>query len=101
MLIHFRDNVSRKPMVYIHICSLHFIGDFRWLTALSSTVSEKDLIRGRPHNEKTDTYNLATVESGGPPALHGRKTNWLLSACTFIGRSHIRSLGNSSTGEFH
>ena len=40
------------------------------------------------------------MESGGPPALYGRKTNWLLSACTFIGRSHIRSLGNSYAEEF-
>ena len=49
---------------------------------------------------KTDTYNLASGESGGPPALHGRKTKCFLSACTFIGRGHMRSLGNSYTGEF-
>ena len=61
---------------------------------------EKDLKRGRARNEKTNTYDLASGESEAPPALHGRKTKWLLSACTFIGRSHIRSLGTSYTGEF-
>ena len=46
---------------------------------VSSTVGEKD-----PSDEKTDTYNLASGESGGPPALHGRKTKWLLSARTLL-----------------
>ena len=66
----------------------------------SSTAGEKDLKWGQAPNEKTDTYNLANEESGGPPALHGRKTKWLLSARTLIGRSHVRSLGNGYTGEF-
>ena len=69
-------------------------------TAASSTASEKDLKWGQVHNEKTNTYNLASGESGGLPAFLGRKAKWLLSACTFIGRSHVRSLGNSDTGEF-
>ena len=69
-------------------------------TAASSAVGEKDLKRGRMHGEKPDTYNLASRESGGPPTLHGRETKWLLSAQTFIGRRHIRSLGNRNTGEF-
>jgi len=68
--------------------------------AASSTAGEKDLKWGQAHNEKTDTYNSASGESGGPPAAHGRKTEWLLSARTFVGRSHMRSLGNSYTGEF-
>ena len=67
-------------------------------TATSSTVGEKELKRGWAHSEKTDPYNLASGESGGPPAFHGRKTKWLLSAWTFIGRSHMRSLGNRDTG---
>ena len=67
--------------------------------ATSSTAGEKDLKWRRAHNEKTDTYNLASGESGSPLALHDRKTKWLLSACTFIGRSHMRSLGNSYPGE--
>ena len=46
----------------------------------SSTAGEKDLKQGRANNEKTDTYNLASGESGGLPDLHGRKTKWLLSA---------------------
>ena len=71
--------------------------------ATSSTAGEKDLKWRRAHNEKTDTYNLASGESGSPLALHEessmRKTKWLLSACTFIGRSHMRSLGNIYPGE--
>ena len=43
----------------------------------SSKVGEKDLKRGRAYNENTDTYNLASGESGGPPALHGRRTKWV------------------------
>ena len=66
----------------------------------SSTAGEKDLKWGQAPNEKTDTYNLASGESGGPPALHGRKTKFFLSTCTFIGRGHMRSLGKSYTGEF-
>ena len=66
--------------------------------AASGTDGEKDLIQ-RACKEK-QTYNLASGESGDPPALHDRKTIWLLSARTFIGRSHMRSLGNSYTGEF-
>ena len=66
----------------------------------SSTVGEKDLKWGQACNEKTDTYNLASRESGGPLTLHGLKMKWLLSALTFIGSSHIRSLGKSDTGEF-
>ena len=70
--------------------------------AASSTAGEKDLKPGSGGacNENTDIYTLASGELGGPPALHGRKTKWLLSALTFIGRSHMRSLGNSYTGEF-
>ena len=66
----------------------------------SSTAGEKDLKPGdgEPCNEKTDTYDWVSGESGGLPALHGRKTKWLLSARTFIGRSHMRSLRNSYTG---
>ena len=63
-------------------------------------MGKKDLKRGQVHNEKTDIYNLASRESGGPLALHGLKMKWLLSALTFIGSSHIRSLGKSDTGEF-
>ena len=66
----------------------------------SSTAGEKDLKPGdgEPCYEKTDTYDWVSGESGGLPALHGRKTKWLLSARTFIGRSHMRSLRNSYTG---
>ena len=56
--------------------------------------TEEDLMRGRERNEKTDTCNLASGESGGPPAGHGMQTKWLLSACTFIGRSHMRSFSS-------
>ena len=35
-------------------------------------------------NEKINTYNLASGESGGPPALHGRKTKWLLLAALLL-----------------
>ena len=55
--------------------------------AASSIAGEKDLKPGRgggAHNEKTDTYNLASGESGGPPALHGRKTKWLLLAALLL-----------------
>ena len=52
--------------------------------ARSSTAGEIDLKQGERRNEKTDPYNLASGESGGPPALHGRKTKWLLSARTLL-----------------
>ena len=70
--------------------------------AASSTAGEKDLKPegGEPCNEKTDTYDWVSGESGGLPALHGRKTKFFLSTCTFIGRGHMRSLGKSYTGEF-
>jgi len=65
----------------------------------SSTAGEKDLKRGE-RLMRRHTCNSARGESGGPPALHGRRTKWLLSAHTVIGRSHTRSLGNSYAGEF-
>ena len=52
--------------------------------ATSSTAGEKDLKQGRGHNEKTNTHNSASGESGGPPALHGRKTKWLLLAALLL-----------------
>ena len=52
--------------------------------ARSSRAGEKDLKQGWAPNEKTDMYNLASGESGGPPALHGRTTKWLLSARTLL-----------------
>ena len=52
--------------------------------ARSSTAGEKDLKQGERRNEKTVPHNLASGESGGPPALHGRKTKWLLSARTLL-----------------
>ena len=70
------------------------------MPATSGTAGEKNLKRGRARSEKTDTCNLLSGESRDPLAPHGRKTKWLLSACTFIGRSHMRSLGNSYIGEF-
>ena len=66
---------------------------------MSSNAGEKDLKWGRVPDEKTDTQ-FGNWESGGSPALHGRKTKWLFLASTFIGKSHMRSLGNSYTGEF-
>lgn len=51
---------------------------------------------GRARNEKTDTRNLASGESGAS-CSPGRRTRGL-SASTFIGRSHSRSLGTISWG---
>ena len=68
--------------------------------ARSSTAGEKDLKGDEHRNEKIDPYNLASGESGGHSVVHARGTKWLLPARTFIGRSHMRSLGNSYSGEF-
>ena len=83
-------------------CVLHLLGSFIGSRGFSSLEQRPEfwVLQEQVHNEKTNTYNLASGESGGLPAFFGRKTKWLLSACTFIGRSHMRSLGNSDTGEF-
>ena len=54
----------------------------------SSTAGEKDLKQGRANNEKTDTYNLASGESGGPPALHGEYKMFPFSLYFYWQRSH-------------
>ena len=46
----------------------------RDITVASSTVGEKDLKWGQAPNEKTNTYNLASRESEGPPlSMAGRQ----------------------------
>ena len=46
----------------------------RDITAASSTAGEKDLKWGQAPNEKTNTYNLASEESEGPPlSMAGRQ----------------------------
>ena len=46
----------------------------RDITVASSTAGEKDLKWGQARNEKTNTYNLASGESEGPPlSMAGRQ----------------------------
>ena len=104
MILVFSFAPSLCSHTHPHVCEL-VAGDdqiCQWIVSIflkmcgaeSSTAGNKELKQGRVRNEKRDIYNLASWESGGPPALHGRKTEWLFSARIFIGRSHMRSFSS-------